>query len=260
MNLNITRMIGRDQVLPMSLLLILLACQSGQVCSQESKQQLEADSSVVELSEKSKKLEAIREKLNLSREFKYDETPFEEVRTELTEELGVDIVIDEGLEGILDDDTSVSVSLNSIRVADGMRIMLRRLDATYMIRDGVIRIISSSKEYDLEFLTRRMIDVFDLLRWVKEREPNRIGMELGSGGNVLGADSTTGREVVTPEYLLVSTIANSVSPDTWEQTGGGDGMIQCIGGMLIVLSTEEVGENVESFVADLKFRSSKRRK
>lgn len=80
-----------------------------------------------------------------------------------------------------------------------------------------------------------------------------MGMGGGGGGGFGGAAGgvwPSGRDsntVITPEYLLRETIMKTVQPDFWNEQKG---TVEVVGGMLIVVASEDVLYQVENFIQD----------
>ncbi|QEG21318.1 VWA domain-containing protein [Mariniblastus fucicola] len=93
----------------------------------------------------------------------YDNEPFGDVRAELAKEMKINIVIDQNLEGILDDDTDVFSNLSGITLGKGLRTMLKKVDATYVVKDEVLLIISIDDENEPDYLVTDVYNVGDLV-------------------------------------------------------------------------------------------------
>ena len=228
---------------------------------------------------------AIREKLNQPFDLVYDAEPFGDIRAKLSADLKLNIVVDQNLEGILDNDTEVSANLSGVRLSDGLRMMLIAVDATYAIKNGVLLIISIDDEGEPDFLARHMIDVREILKLIKATESDRIGKPMvsvptvgggrkggfGGGGKGGGgvfcitqgvgeadesesSNDTVLYPILTAEKLLVDTVSRVVSSDAWEVNGGGNCDLTCIGGVLIVVSNEAIAEDIRDFVTDLEYQ------
>ncbi len=231
----------------------------------------------------------IRETLNDSIDLAYDETPFGDIRRQLSQDLQLNIVVDSGLEGVLDSDSLISSNLKGVRISDGLRMILKNHDATYAIKGGVLLVISIDDESEPHYLARHMVDVREMLRIIKLSEADRIGKPLasirtGGGGGFIGGGQGGGgvfciapqgvlmdeasdktptqiviqKEVMTAEHLLVETITRVVSPDAWADSGGNCDLT-CIGGVLVVLSHESLAEEVQDFVTDLEYQMKNRK-
>jgi len=203
--------------------------------------------------------ERIRNTLNKRVDLIYDAEPFGDVRAQLTKDLKVNIVVDLSAKAI-DDNMEISANLADMRLADGLRTMLRVADATYTIRNGVLLIISIDAVGEPEFLVRQMIDVSELLELIEKSEPSRMVGDLvkeGSGGETKETEKGP-RTEVTPEHLFIDTVTGVVSPESWESNGMGNCVAKCIGGVLVVRATEEVANEVRDFVKDLEFQLKNR--
>lgn len=131
-------------------------------------------------SSRSRSNDEIRSSLNNVGDLVYDASPFGDVLKELSSKLQLNIVIDANLEGVLDADTEISANLTGIRLSDGLRTMLKPVDATYAIQGGVLMIIAIDDEYEPDYLSRHMIDVRELLELVKNAESDRVGKPIAA--------------------------------------------------------------------------------
>ncbi len=231
----------------------------------------------------------IRRQLNQPIDLVYDSEPFGDVVAQLAKDLQLNIVIDSNLDGVLDDATEVSANLAGLPLSDSLRVLLKAVDATYAIKNGLLMIISIDDENEPDYLARHMIDVRELLKVIKLTEADRIGKPIVSvrqgGGGIPGGGQGGGggvfcitpqvadvessesqlvqvvvpQELVTAEHLLVETITRVVSPDCWQVNGGGNCDLFCIGGVLVLVSHEAAAEEVQDFVKDLEFQIKNRK-
>lgn len=109
----------------------------------------------------------------------YDAEPFGDVKETLSRDLGINIVIDANLEGVLDDDTEVTANLVGISLGRGLRTMLKAVDATYVVKDEVLLVISIDDELEPDFLVTDVYNVGDL---VAPRSAPGGGFGGGLGG------------------------------------------------------------------------------
>ena len=239
----------------------------------------------------------IREKLKQPFDLVYDADPFGDVKVQLAQDLKLNIVVDQNLEGELDNDTEISVNLAGVRLSDGLRMMLKSVDATYTIKNGVLLIISIDDEGEPDFLARHMIDVREILKLIKATEADRIGKPMitvptvaggfggggrGGGGGVFcitpqkgagevdaadtsnksdelaSSDSPKLYPILTAEKLLVDTITRVVNADAWITSGSSNCDLTCIGGVLVVVSNEALADDVRDFVTDLEYQLKSR--
>lgn len=236
----------------------------------------------------------IRSMLKEKSDLVFDAEPFGDVRASLAELHKVNIVIDINLEGVLDNDTEISANLEGVVLEDGLRSMLRAVDATFTIRDGNLLIISIDDEGEPDYLTRHMIDVRGLLDLIKVTEADRIGKpvtlkanqkgsfgKVEAGGGVFQvapqaqavtkpsqkvpatykeSEQSKHVELLTAEKILTDAITQIVAAESWAPNGTGNMDLTCVGGVLIVQVSELVAGDVRSFVHDLEFQLKSRGK
>ncbi len=102
---------------------------------------------------------------------KFTEMEFRIVREKLMQKLGHPIILDiSAQDDSLTDDELVSVDIKNARMSTAIRLMLLEQNATYMIDDGVIRIISLDVQSDPEFFRRHAFDCRSLLSLNKKNE------------------------------------------------------------------------------------------
>lgn len=229
----------------------------------------------------------IRKKMDGVVDFVHDSEPFGDIRMSLASDLKINIVVDMNLAGVLDDNTEISVKLEGVRLSSALRTVLKAADATYTIKDGVLLIISIDDETEPEYLSQHMIDVREILDLIRTSETDRIGKPVlddvsargerrgaGGGGGVFAipsqadddvavaveqtADKPTVYPLLTAEKLLVNTVTEIVASDSWERNGGGNGMITCIGGVLVVVNCESVADQLKDFLQDLTYQMKKK--
>lgn len=180
------------------------------------------------------KARAIRKTLNTPCSLEYVELPFADVRRELENTYGLNIVLDaSAIDDCLTEEELITVTLGKLRLSNALRIMLRDFNATYLIKDGVIRIISLDNVGDSENFAQRIDSVKSLLQ--------RIG----------SYDSGTSESVPSPESQLIETITNVVQPDRWVTSKHGEATIDIIGGVLVTRGPESLLDDVTDFLRDL---------
>ncbi len=118
----------------------------------------------------------ILEQLDKPVDLIYDAEPFGDVRDALVKDLGINIVIDQNLDGVLDDETEVSANLAGITLGKGLRTMLKAVDATYVVKDEVLLIISIDDENEPDYFVTDVYNVGDLVA------PRSSPGGLGGGG------------------------------------------------------------------------------
>ena len=122
----------------------------------------------------------------------YDAEPFGDVKETLSKDLGINIVIDSNLEGVLDNDTEVTANLVGIPLGKGLRTMLKAIDATYVVKDEVLLVISIDDELEPDYLVTDVYNVGDLVA-PRSNPLAGIGSLGGLGGNGFGGGQQGGQ-------------------------------------------------------------------
>ena len=171
--------------------------------------------------------------LDATAEVDFQETPLSEVAAFLRETYKIPIIIDKrALDDVgLGSDTPVTISLRGISLRSLLRLMLRELDLTYVVRDQVLK-ITTPEEAENE-LIKRVYAVADL---APERRPPLV--------------------VGTPSQrydTIVEVFTSIVAPNTWDEVGGA-GSIEVFEpwGILAVSQTSENHEALESLLAAMR--------
>ncbi len=117
-------------------------------------------------------------------DFIYDDTPFSEVMLDLKTKYNINIVLDQSaVEDSLTEDESVAINVSGIRLKNALRLLLAKYNATFIVRDEVLRIISKDVAEDPEFFVTNIYNVGDL---VAPRQNFGGGLGGGGGGGGLG--------------------------------------------------------------------------
>lgn len=218
--------------------------------------------------------ERTRKQLDKTVDLIYDAEPFGDLRARLSQDLGINIVVDANLDGVLDDETEVSANLTGVNLAGGLRTLLKAVDATFVIKDGVLLIISIDDEMEPDYLTRHLIDVRELLRLIRVVEADRIGKPIASVKKPvldvaqadddvdpeaemqplsIPLDASEGRELLTAEKILTDMITRFIASEAWRENGFGNCDLMCVGDILILYSSELVSFEVRDFLQDFEF-------
>ena len=119
----------------------------------------------------------------------FDGDPFGDVMEQLRKDFKINIVIDVNLDGILDEDTEVSANLAGVSLGKALRTMLKEVDATYVVKDEVLQIISIDDEGEPGYLVTDVYNVGDL---VAPRTNPGGGIGGGGFGGGLGGQGGGG--------------------------------------------------------------------
>lgn len=178
----------------------------------------------------------IRESLETIVSLQYEEVLFRDVKKDLEDRLDVNIVLDESaIDDALTEEELVTINLKEIKLSNALRLMLRDFNATYVVRDEIVRIISFHNVSDPHNFAQRMVSVHSVLR--------TIGRYDSRTSDVKSATS--------PESLLVKTITSVVHPDAWATSDLGKAAIEIIGGVLVMRGPEGLMDETTDFLKDL---------
>jgi type II secretory pathway component GspD/PulD (secretin) len=155
----------------------------------------------------------------------FNDMPLEDVVQALQDEYEIPILLDTpALEDVgLNPDKPVTVNVHNTTLRSALRLMLKQLQLTYIIRDEML-IITTPDEADSELITC----VYDVRHL--------------SGGT----DAKTLRQLVD---VILSTIAKS----TWAAHGGGEAEIRILPpGVLVISQTQAVHDQIRQFLRVLR--------
>lgn len=94
----------------------------------------------------------------------YNEIPWSEVESDLENQFGINIVLDQSaLDDTLSDDEPITFDLKNIPLEHGLIMMLKPKNATFIVDHGVMVVISRDDAADPEFLQTKMYDCRELL-------------------------------------------------------------------------------------------------
>lgn len=143
--------------------------------------------------------EEIAQNLKKPTAMSFDETAFIEVMDELRDHNEINIVLDQSAQDdSLTEDELITFHIRDTSLATALRLMLAQKNATYVIDDGVMRIISLDVASDPEFFRRRIFDCGELLEKIG-RTDSRVGQPIsavyrgGFGGGGRGGIGGGGR-------------------------------------------------------------------
>ena len=124
--------------------------------------------------------EAILDALELTTNLEYDEQSFTDVQRDLEDRFGINIKLDQSaIDDALGEEELITARYRGIRLKNALRLMLDDYNATYIVRDEVLRIISQSNVSDPENLVTDVYNVGDLVA-------PRFNPFAGLGGGIGG--------------------------------------------------------------------------
>ena len=201
-----------------------------------------ATTTKAEFSESTKLTQKVRASLDKVGDLEFVEVPFSDVKRDLEDLLGVNIILDgTAIDDCLTEEELVSIRLKNLRYSDSLRFLLSEFNATYTIQNGILRIISMDNINDPWFYSRAMLNVQPTLDLLIKFD--------GQNNNPRRENQRTLNYDI-PMMVLSDTIMSVVQTDSWQETGKGKAVLKIAGGILIVRGTEELLDEVEDFVQD----------
>ena len=139
----------------------------------------------VEMSDATRRTIQARHMLQKEHVFDYNEAEFQGVLAGLNNEFdGLTFLLDRtAKDDSLPSDEPISFRTGPLPFNKAFRLLLKEHNATYVIQDGIVRVISLDVAGDPEFFTRRIFDVDGLLTKIHELEATRIMLQAVGGGD-----------------------------------------------------------------------------
>lgn len=199
----------------------------------------------------------------------FDDTPFTDVQEFLTRELDVDFILTQSAkDDSLTKDDKIDFVLNLTPAYSVLEFMLAEANATYVIRDGVVFVISLDDAEAVDFLRTKMYNCNNLINAMKPcLQPPAVmqGGVFAIGGKLkpqLGGQLPDDQAPVPQREpnedeifhcksnVVLDMIGSTIAPGSWDDTNG-DCSRQIVGGVLIVTQTEANLRKVENLLKDL---------
>lgn len=176
----------------------------------------------------------------------YDETPLGEVLEKLASELNANVILDQSArDDALVEGEPISFVARDLPIKTALRLMLQEKNATYLIDDGVLRIISLDVAGDPRYMRRKIFDCRSII--------NRMMMSQESGS---GATNNAGAlSALDPglEPRIAKMVTSTIAPSEWTHTNG-DASFEMLGGMAIVVASEDILDEIQSLLQDFEFQ------
>ena len=217
--------------------------------------------------------------------FDFEEAPFSEVQQWLSENLDINVLLDDSArDDNLSEDDLVTLQISDAPLRTALRVLLDRHHASFQIDHGVLKIISQDDATDPAYFRRQVTDCRKLLSLIAESEkkfPSAKPFNNGGGGNSQGgifnlqeaetdpskleaeSEAKSGSDEVDPtksplivvsqinaSELLLDTIKSTITPDEWYDTNG-DASALMLGGLLVVAGTETQHFEIKTLLQDM---------
>ena len=210
-------------------------------------------------------------------EVDFEEQPFDQVIDTLTDLNDLNIAVDwEDLERSgIDRDKPVSLKLKNVTLRTVLNEVLSQIGGDVPVRfaigQGLVRIATKEKldrdKYTLVYDIRDLI--VNIPHFANAPLIDLKAMQNGTGGESLSpsgrdalfgsggrGDDSPGPEQDNASKRIVKQIMDlirtTVEPDSWRETGGGDGALRELNGQLIVYNTSQAHEQTRSLLDQLR--------
>jgi len=173
--------------------------------------------------------ETIRRALDKPISFEFMETSLDEVMAVVEKQAGIpNVLIDvRALDDVgIGADTPITRHLKGISLRSALRLLLRDLDLTYVLRDGAL-VITTPEEAEGR-LTTEVFQVLDLIRPYSDTPPDEYDYDT-----------------------LIQLITSVIQPTTWADVGG-PGAIDGYRGTLVVSQTQDVLDEIPQLLDTLR--------
>ncbi|HPY74187.1 MAG: hypothetical protein KBC30_06365 [Planctomycetes bacterium] len=197
----------------------------------------------------------IRERLESeTMDMDFTEAPLPEVVDYLRNTTGINIIIDPEVfkEYPEEDSLKVDLTLNKAKISSILNLILSLKDLAYRITNGVLVISTKKRIVDKPVL--RLYNVRDLTGKLKDFPGLNMSLstderdETTISGALLGQEET-GREAAITEEQLTELIKSNIAKASWDL---GDCSIETRHGTLIVRQVEDVHQQIDSLLNDLR--------
>ena len=204
----------------------------------------------LELSTTTQLNQEITRKLTQHADLQFDEAPFAEVENWLETEYQFNIVLDQSAQDdSLNEDEPINCDFTNIPLKNALRLMLDTKDATYLVRDGVILIISKDVAYVKSHMSRRMFDCRVLLQAVGKQ---------GKFGGPFKAENALA-EMIRKNILYPGTYnynrggfgGGGTTNSKANKDHSGNQYISFFGDIMVVTAAEEDLDRIEDLLQDL---------
>lgn len=203
-------------------------------------------------------------------EINFDEQPFDQVVGFLTDLNEMNIAVDwEDLASNgIDRDKPISVRLNDVKLRTVLGEVLTQLGGDvplkYTVGEGLVRVATKEKlDRDKHIL---VYDIRDLLTEIPRfvQYPQADVLEPGArgatgGGDIFGpqggdleATGHRGEPSAKMANQIMDLVRDTIEPDSWRETGGGDAALRELNGQLIVYNTSEAHQQVRALLSQLR--------
>lgn len=212
---------------------------------------------------------------------RFEETAFEQVMEFLAEMTKVNVSVDwtDLTDNGIERDKPVTVKLSNVTFRTVLNEVLSQaggdVNLAFTVGDGLLRIATKQKLdrdklvliYDIRDLLVNVPQAsrqaaFDVSQGMGQGGTGSGGGGGGSGGGMFGGGQGGGLQQGQDQYgqqqpgelaqQVIDIIRQTVEPDSWRETGGGDGSIRDLNGQLIIYNTSDAHRQVADLLTQLR--------
>lgn len=210
-------------------------------------------------------------------EVRFAETPFEQVMDFLGELTKVNLVVEwqDLVDAGIERDAPITLQLSNVSFRQVLRQVLsqvgRDTPVAFTVADGLLRIATKEKlDRDKLVLIYDIRDLLVRLPRARQDQGFDVTQGLGQGGGGGGGGGMFGQGNQQQDQgqddqdpygggpggalvqQIMDIIRQTVEPDSWRETGGGDGSIRDLSGQLIVYNTSDAHRQVADLLSQLR--------
>ena len=224
--------------------------------------------------------EALKQVVDLS----FEETPFSEIMSQLANMTDVNFLLDvSAKDDSLTEDEPLTFNIRKLPLNKSLELMLVEKNATYVIDEGVVVVVSRDIAGDAAYMRLKMFDCRELVKVLPESYPTYKDYSGGGSGGGLfcvptardgeggelefsqssspvqkpgpsNSGNTTAnsrsKPVASREATLLNLVYSMVDPESWEHTAGMS-TAQVVNGILVVRQMETSFRKIENLLDDL---------
>ena len=177
---------------------------------------------------------ALQQRLRQIVSIEFEQTTLGEALEELNTLYQLNLVIPDEANTALISNQECRLTMRNVSLETALEHLLAPQKLTFLKRDGCVWLTLSENSSDAKYHERRILEISPHLTWLKKAADKA---NQNDGG-------------LTTNAQLIQLISQSVSPDSWTETGG-SGSLQIIGNILIVTNERAITNQVEEFLTEL---------
>ena len=194
----------------------------------------------------------IKQAIKAKSSFDFEETPLAEVMQRIQKTHNFNVSLDKSAEQYsLSLDTPITFAAKNLPLSDLLMQMLKPHNATFMIRDGVLSIISTHFSDEPEYFNREVIDCRRLLKLLNAPHAYKQNQTpLNAGG--FSFDPVAPHQIA--ERILEGMIKKKMNAEDWDE-----GLIRVVAGCMVISQRQQKIEEIQKLVNEMTKKLSKQK-